>query len=172
MDDMTSKPSSAGAASPTEASTAPADQARFDALQALEASFAEIMTTFRRSMAAAAERAYPGMLPGTYKVLSAISRCEATTLSSLAEQLMADKGLVSRSVTELEEIGLVARTADPADGRSRLIAVTPEGAERLAVARAPHEGRLFEVLEEWSLDDIRHLTGLLHALALGATPAR
>lgn len=144
---------------------------RTEAVHALEGSFAELMAGFRRYVAAAAERVSPGMQPGTFKVLSALSRMGDATLSALAERLSADKGLVSRSVSELEELGLVARTPDPADRRSRLITVTDAARARLADARAPHEGRLFTVLQDWSLDDIRHLTVLLHALAAGETPA-
>lgn len=153
------------------ASTPPSDE-RTAAVRALEASFSELMTAFRRYIAEAAERVSPGMLPGTFKALSTVHRFGPITLSTLAERLAADKGLVSRSISELEALGLVTRTPDPADGRSRLIAVTPEGDTRLSSARAPHEGRLFAVLEDWSLDDIRHLSTLLHALATGSTPPR
>lgn len=154
------------------ADTTPADDERATAVQALEGSFSELMTAFRRYLGDAAERVSPGMYPGTFKVLMTVSRQGPTTLSALAERLTADKGLVSRSVSELEELGLVDRTPDPADGRSRLIAVTALGTERLTAARAPHEGRMFAALREWSLDDIRHFTTLVHALATGETPAR
>jgi DNA-binding MarR family transcriptional regulator len=146
------------------------DDERFEAVQSLEASFSELMTAFRRHIAVAAERVSPGMLPGTFKVLSTVSRFGPITLSALAERLTADKGLTSRSVSELEELGFITRTPDPTDRRSRLIAVTPLGDERLADARAPHEGRLFTVLESWSVGDIRQLTVLLHAVATGETP--
>ena len=166
---MTSSSSPAATGSPAETAAA-GDAGRHEAVQALESSFSELMTAFRRHMAAAADRVHPGMLPGTYKVLSTISRSGGTTLSALAEHLAADKGLTSRSVSELEELGFVARTPDPDDGRSRLIALTPLGEERLAIARAPHRGRLFTVLEDWALDDIQHLTTLLRALTSGETP--
>ena len=143
---------------------------RTEAVQSLEASFSELMTAFRRHIGEAAERVSPGMLPGTFKVLSSVFRLGPVTLSVLAERLTADKGLTSRSVTELEELGLITRTEDPSDRRSRLIAVTPLGEARLAEARAPHEGRLFTVLENWSVNDIRRFTVLVHSLATGETP--
>lgn len=166
---MTSSSSPAVADFVTEPTTAGGAE-RHEAVQALESSFSELMTSFRRHMAAAADRVHPGMLPGTYKVLTTISRSGGTTLSALAEHLAADKGLTSRTVTELEELGFIARTPDPDDRRSRLITVTPLGDERLAIARAPHQGRLFTVLEDWAVDDIHHLTTLLRALASGETP--
>jgi DNA-binding MarR family transcriptional regulator len=111
------------------------------------------------------------MLPGAYKVFTTIVRRERITLSALAETLMADKGQISRTVRELEQLGLVQRTPDPADGRSSLLSPTAFGLDRLAEARAPQETTLVDALEEWSLDDIRNLTRLLHALTAGESPA-
>ncbi|MXS74287.1 MarR family transcriptional regulator [Microbacterium sp. CSI-V] len=148
------------------------DAERHAAVQALESSFSELMTTFRRYVAEAAERVSPGMLPATFKTLSVVSRFGPMTLSALAERLAADKGFLSRSISELEEMGLVTRTPDPNDRRSRLIAVTELGHDRLRDARAPHESRLYEALTDWSVDEIGNLSTMLHALAVGGVPER
>jgi DNA-binding MarR family transcriptional regulator len=145
-------------------------EARTAAVRALESEFGELITRFRRMIADNANRLSPGMLPGAYKVFTTIARREQITLSALAETLMADKGQISRTVRELEHLGLVHRTPDPADGRSNLISATQDGLERLAAARAPHESTLLDALEEWPIDDILNLTRLLHALAAGETP--
>lgn len=144
--------------------------ARQKAVLGLEGAFGELMGEFRRIYAQAAESVSPGMLPGTYKVLSTIQRAGSISVSGLAERLAADKGQVSRSVTELEDLGLVERTADAADGRIKLITVTEEGHSRLQRARQPYEGRLSEVLADWPIDTIDKLTELLHALTAGETP--
>ncbi|MCR2810359.1 MULTISPECIES: MarR family transcriptional regulator [unclassified Microbacterium] len=145
-------------------------EARTEAVRALEAEFGELLTRIRRLIAENAERVSPGMLPGAYKVFTTIARRESITLSCLAESLTADKGQVSRTVRELEELGLVTRTPDPADGRSSLLSPTPEGIERLAAARAPHDSALLDSLQEWSVEDIRHLARLLHSLTTGENP--
>ncbi len=145
---------------------------RREAVQALESSFSELMTVFRRYVSEAAERVSPGMLPATFKALSVVSRFGPLTLSALAERLTADKGFLSRAISELEDLGLVTRTPDPHDGRSRLISVTEVGHRRLADARAPHESRLYEAMADWSIGDIQHLSALLHALAVGRVPSR
>ena len=144
--------------------------ARREAVRGLESAFGELMGEFRRVYAQAAESVSPGMLPGTFKVLSSIQRAGSISVSGLAERLTADKGQVSRSVTELEDLGLVERTADAADGRNKLITVTEEGAARLEQARLPYEGRLSEVLADWPVDTIEKLTELLHALTAGEVP--
>ena len=144
--------------------------ARTDAVRALESEFGELISRMRRVLADNAQRVSPGMLPGAYKVFTTIVRRESVTLSSLAESLMADKGQISRTVRELEELGLVTRTPDPADGRSSLLSPTPIGLERLAAARAPQESVLLNTLEGWSVEQISDLTRLLHALTAGETP--
>ncbi|MBD3940223.1 MarR family transcriptional regulator [Microbacterium sp. NEAU-LLC] len=144
--------------------------ARTEAVRALEAEFGELINRFRRIITENANRVSPGMLPGAYKVFTTIVRRESVTLSGLAESLMADKGQISRTVRELEGLGLIQRTPDPADGRSSLLSPTPFGLERLEQARSPQESLLVDALEEWPLDDILNLTRLLHALTAEELP--
>lgn len=151
----------------TETSS-PADRAA--AVRALEAEFSELFTHVRRLFAENAERLSPGLLPGAYKVFTTIVRREQVTLSALAETLHADKGQMSRTVRELESLGLVTRTPDPTDGRSSLLSPTAAGLERLRAVRAPSEHALAGALDRWDLDDIRELTRLLHALSASALP--
>ncbi|WP_223622139.1 MarR family winged helix-turn-helix transcriptional regulator [Microbacterium sp. EST19A] len=145
-------------------------EARADAVRALEAEFSELITHFRRLIMENANRVSPGMLPGAYKTLTTIARCEQVTSSTLAERMLMDKGQVSRSVRELEDLGLVERSPDPHDGRSSLLRLTDVGAERLTAARLPQEGMLLQTLQDWSIADIGNLSRLLHALASGVSP--
>ena len=145
-------------------------EARTEAVRALEAEFGDLINRMRRILADNADRLSPGMLPGAYKVFTTIVRRESITLSALAEALVADKGQISRTVRDLEELGLVHRTPDPSDGRSSLISPTAEGLARLTAARGPQEHTLLERLDAWSIDEIRSLTRLLHALSTGETP--
>ncbi|TDN91977.1 MarR family winged helix-turn-helix transcriptional regulator [Microbacterium sp. BK668] len=147
-----------------------AREARADAVRALEAEFGELITQFRRVIVENAHRVSPGMLPGAYKVFTTIVRGESVTISALAEALLTDKGQISRTVRELEALGLVVRTPDPADGRSSLLSPTAEGLERLAAARHPRESALADALEHWDVRDIERLAHLLHALTSGTTP--
>jgi DNA-binding MarR family transcriptional regulator len=146
-------------------------EARAAAGRALEAEFSELITHFRRLILENANRVSPGLLPGAYKIFTTIARCDSVTVSTLADKLLMDKGQVSRTVRELEELGLVERSTDPADGRSFLLRLTPHGVERLAAARLPQEGMLLQTLSDWSLTDIGNLTALLHALSSGVSPA-
>ena len=154
----------------TPAATPEPREARTEAVRALEAEFGELINRFRRIITENANRVSPGMLPGAYKVFTTIVRRESITLSALAESLMADKGQISRTVRELEDLGLIARTPDPEDGRSSLLSPTAEGLTRLEAARAPQESALINTLAEWPVSDINNLTRLLHALTVGETP--
>lgn len=151
-------------------STTDTREARTDAVRALEAQFGELINHFRRILTENANRVSPGMLPGAYKVFTTIVRRESITQSALADDLLVDKGQLSRTVRELEELGLIERAPDPRDRRSSLLSPTPLGLERLSAARLPQEDLLLRNLEDWPVDDIRSLTRLLHALTTGSRP--
>lgn len=142
-----------------------------DAVRELEAEFGELSGRMRQVMAARADRLSPGMLPGTYKVFTTIVKHGPITPSVLAETLVADKGQISRAVRELEDAGLVARAADPADGRSTRLTATPAGVERLAAARSADPHALHDRLADWDVSDIRTLTRLLRAASTGDVPS-
>lgn len=146
------------------------DETRQRAVRDLEEAFSELMGEFRRVYAQAAAAAAPGMLPGTFKTLAVIARQGPITQSCLVDRLAADKGLISRQLSELESLGMVARTPDPDDGRVRLIEITEHGSERLATALEPYQSMLLGALRDWPLGSIERLTTLIHALASGIVP--
>ena len=143
---------------------------RADAVRALEAEFGELINQFRRIITDNAQRVSPGMLPGAYKVFTTIARRESVTQSALAEHLQVDKGQLSRTVRDLESLGLIERTPDPTDGRSSLLSPSALGLERLAAARLPQEHLLHNALVDWPVEDIHNLARLLHALTAGVHP--
>ncbi len=153
-----------------ESPPAKVPDARADAVRDLEAEFSELFNRFRRLLTENANRVSPGMLPAAYKVFTTIARRESVTQSALAEHLLVDKGQLSRTVRELERLGLIERSPDPTDGRSSLLSPTPLGLERLAAARLPQEDLLLHTMAGWPVDDIRNLTRLLHALTAGVRP--
>ncbi len=172
---MSAAPSPADASDPPVAPAAgaapeAASDERTAAIRALELEFGELFTHARRIISDHAERLSPGLLPGAYKTFTTIARREQITLSALAETLHSDKGQVSRSVRELEALGLIERTPDPDDGRSSLLSATATGIERLHAIRGPGRSPLLNALHAWDLEDVRTLTHLLHALAAGESP--
>lgn len=145
---------------------------RVAALRSLESSFSELFAQTRRLFAEFAERISPGMLPGSYRLFSTVARRGPVTASELADELLLDKGHVSRMLKELVALGLIQSTPDEADRRSRLLSVTPLGLERLDAAREPMHDQLSTGLTAWSTEEINSLTDLLHAFATGVQPPR
>lgn len=141
-----------------------------EAVRELESEFGELSVRMRQIMAARADRLSPGMLPGSYKVFTTIVKHGPISPSTIAETLVADKGQVSRTVRELEQAGLIERTADPADGRSTRLTATPDGVERLTAARGADPDALHDRLADWDVADIRTLTRLLRAASTGERP--
>lgn len=144
------------------------DDAREEAIRRVEAEFSEIAQRFHRIITRNAELMSPGLLPGAYKVFTAIVRHGPVTASELTDRMLLDKGQLSRMIATLEERGLVVRTPDPSDRRAQLLEATPEAKERLHEVRGPREQGLFRELRSWPVEDVERLAGLLHALAQGA----
>ncbi|HEY5143162.1 MAG TPA: MarR family transcriptional regulator [Solirubrobacteraceae bacterium] len=77
------------------------------------------------------------------------------TIGDLGERRNLSPSGVSRSVDRLAKTGLVQRSANPADGRSLLIGLTPQGLARLRAAQVTHHtvvrGLLLDRLSERDL---------------------
>jgi len=57
------------------------------------------------------------------------------SIQALAAELVMDRTTLGRNIRPLERDGLLCAIADPADRRSRLLSLTPRGAELVAAAR-------------------------------------
>lgn len=78
---------------------------------------------------------------------------------------------MTRILNSLEELGYVARTPDPADGRAQLVAATPAGTDLVLEKRAVRLRALQERLDRLSAEDREALTAALSALEdLGGGP--
>ncbi len=71
------------------------------------------------------------------------------------------------AVHELEGLGLVSRTPDPDDRRAQLLALTEHGSAQLSAAQTGRRRAMDASLSTWPVQDIRHLSRLLHALSGG-----
>jgi DNA-binding MarR family transcriptional regulator len=85
--------------------------------------------------------------PSLTAALATIDLHGPLTPSELAVRERVQRPTVTRVVFRLEEAGLVTRAADPADGRSALITISPAGRALLAAARTRKDAFLSERLE-------------------------
>lgn len=79
------------------------------------------------------------------------------TPSELAARERIQRPTATRVLGRLEEAGLIARTADPADRRSSLLATTPAGTELLASVRDRKDAYLAQRLEALGPEDLAAL---------------
>ncbi|MCE7029768.1 bifunctional helix-turn-helix transcriptional regulator/GNAT family N-acetyltransferase [Jiella avicenniae] len=77
---------------------------------------------------------------GVARVLNAIGHGKGD-VSEIRAYLGLDSGLVSRMLRGLEEEGLVETTPDPADGRRRIVTLTPAGEAEFAAYEALSDDR-------------------------------
>ncbi|MFW0797536.1 MarR family transcriptional regulator [Gordonia sp. CPCC 205515] len=79
----------------------------------------------------------------------------------LAESLNADPSTVSRHVSQLVDLGLVRREADPDDGRATLLVVTDAGRARVESMRAMRRTAMDQAMSDWTDDELHTLVRLL-----------
>jgi DNA-binding MarR family transcriptional regulator len=117
----------------------------------------ELASRLRHAVARSARRlrqeSGTDLSPSLTGALATIERHGPLTPSELAARERVQRPTVTRLVFRLEEEGLVTRAADPSDGRSALISVTPAGAALLAAVRTRKDAFLSERLEALSPAD-------------------
>jgi DNA-binding MarR family transcriptional regulator len=91
--------------------------------------------------------------PTLAAALATIARHGPLTPSELAARERVQRPTATRLLARLEAPGLVARTADPADRRSSLVAVTPAGASLLAEVRTRKDAYLARRLRALSPEE-------------------
>jgi len=118
---------------------------------------ADLATHLRLAITRTARRlrqeAGGGLSPTMSAALATIDRHGPLTPSELAERERVRRPTATRLVAKLEGAGLVGRTADPADGRSSLLTVTPDGKALLAQLRTRKDAYLALRLRRLDAED-------------------
>ncbi|MFW6693908.1 MarR family winged helix-turn-helix transcriptional regulator [Streptomyces sp. MAR4 CNX-425] len=123
----------------------------------------ELAVFYRRARGIAAEMARqvdPGLEPGAYAMLAQLEG-DGRRASELAGYFNIGKATVSRQLHALEELGLVDREPDPADGRAVLVRLTDEGRRRLHRVREARHAEYVERLAGWDRAEVAELARLL-----------
>jgi DNA-binding MarR family transcriptional regulator len=124
----------------------------------------EIALLFRRGRAKVAElsrQVHPELEGMAYSMLGFIEQAGRVRLTDIGTHFGVGKATVSRQVKALEEIGLVAREADPLDRRAALVSLTEDGAARYLRVRDSRTGQFRELMETWPQDDVERFADLL-----------
>jgi DNA-binding MarR family transcriptional regulator len=127
----------------------------------------EIALLLRRSRAISARLAgelHADLDGAAYGLLALLADAAPLRASDLVTRLGLDKSTVSRQVASLVDLGLVDRTADPADGRAQVLTASAEGSSRLASIREVRRARWESDLGDWPTEDVAVLGELLARL--------
>jgi DNA-binding MarR family transcriptional regulator len=127
----------------------------------------EITVLLRRARAASGELSravHPELESSAYGLLVRLAEAEPERATDLAAYFGVGKATMSRQLRTLEDLGLVAREPDPADGRAYLVRLTDEGRERFSSVRSARRERYLRQLAAWDRAEIAELARLLHRL--------
>src|SRR3984957_18702566 len=103
-----------------------------------------------------------GLTSGQFSLLMSLNRVEPPTMGEVASLLAMDRTTLTANLKPLERRGLVELAVDPADRRSRRLALTRSGRDLLAAALPAwkrEHGATERLLSRTSPDDLR--AGLL-----------
>jgi DNA-binding MarR family transcriptional regulator len=100
----------------------------------------------------------------TLGVLQVIAGRDAIRPSEIADMQQVHPSLITRQIRELEDAGYVQVTADPADGRSWLVALTPAGADEVGRLQQFGLDRFALFVADWEPSEVQTLTALLEKL--------
>lgn len=136
---------------------------RLEELRSINRSLGRIarLTTGRAATRARSELSGVELSRPALAILSALQSAGAVRLTSLARLVDLEAPLVSREVRELCEAGLVARSADPHDGRASIVEPTPLGLEVWQRHRDAIDRLTVAAFADWSVTDIHAFSSLL-----------
>ncbi|MET9801830.1 MarR family winged helix-turn-helix transcriptional regulator [Streptomyces sp. NPDC006368] len=110
-------------------------------------------------------RVLPAECPGgSAAVLSLLARHGDMRMSRLAELLAVDMSVTSRHVAHVADRGWIERLPDPGDKRSRILRLTPTGQDMLDDLGRRTADLVAHNLQDWSDDEVGHLTAMLARL--------
>ena len=111
-----------------------------------------------------APRAHPALDTAAYPVLFLLIR-GPERISVIADLIHSDVSTISRQVTHLVKHGLLAKEADPDDGRAQVVSLTAEGRAVLRDIQTMRAAWFQQMLTEWDSEDVDTFSTQLRALA-------
>ncbi|WP_078863416.1 MULTISPECIES: MarR family transcriptional regulator [unclassified Streptomyces] len=129
---------------------------------ALERELAVFLRRARSNSGEMAREVHPELEPAAYGLLVRLEETTYQRATELSAYFGVGKATMSRQLRALEDLGLVTRERDPADGRASLVRLTGEGLARFQRVRDARRGRYVRQLADWDRAEIAELARLLH----------
>ena len=131
---------------------------------ALERELAVFLRRARANSGEMAREVHPDLEAAAYGLLVRLESAGRQRATDLAAYFGVGKATMSRQLRALEDLGLVARDPDPADGRASLVRLTEEGRDRFRHVRDARRGRYVRKLADWDRGEVAELARRLHQL--------
>lgn len=100
-----------------------------------------------------------------FPLLARVARLGPLGIVELSDLSGRDHTTVSRQISKLEGLGLVARCPSPQDGRVRAVMTTDKGRAMTDALDSARQKILERLLAEWKSEDVRNLSRLLRKIA-------
>jgi DNA-binding MarR family transcriptional regulator len=134
---------------------------------ALERELTVLLRRARANQGEMAREVHPDLESSAYGLLVRLDEHGPQRATELAAYIGVGKATMSRQLRALEQLGLVVREPDPADGRAWLVALTQEGHDRVSRVREARRARYARRLADWDPREVTELARLLHQLNRG-----
>jgi DNA-binding MarR family transcriptional regulator len=134
---------------------------------ALERELTLFLRRARANQGEMAREVHPDLESAAYGLLVRLDECGGQRATDLAAYIGVGKATMSRQLRALEELGLVAREPDPADGRAWLVHLTEEGHRRVSRVRDARRARYVTQLSHRDRREVAELARLLSQLNRG-----
>ena len=106
-----------------------------------------------------------------YDVLYTLSKCpQPVRMNELGQYVLLSQPGLSRLVERLVQRDLVERSADPADGRSVRVGLTPTGAARQKTVGRRHARSVAQAMAGLTPSELEHLRALATKLVASNAP--
>jgi DNA-binding MarR family transcriptional regulator len=119
-------------------------------------------------LAEAAAQQEAGLSLPEHRCLSVIAKYRATTVTAICAASQIDKAWVSRTLTRLQDKGLVVAGLDPQDGRRTLYTITLKGNKLAAKLLQKSRERQAMFFSGFSLQDKQQLMQMLEKIETNA----
>lgn len=143
------------------AGAAPSGSAEREFL-ALERELAVFLRRARAQSGEMAREVHPELESSAYGLFVRLDDAGPQRATELSAYFGVGKATMSRQLRALEQLGLVARDPDPADGRASLVRLTDEGRDRFRHVRDARRERYVRKLADWDRAEVAELARLLH----------
>ncbi|MEU2063772.1 MarR family transcriptional regulator [Streptomyces sp. NPDC013455] len=131
---------------------------------ALERELTVLLRRARANQGEMAREVHPDLESSAYGLLIRLDELGGQRATELAAYIGVGKATMSRQLRALEDLGLIAREPDPADGRAWLVTLTDEGRRRVGTVREARRARYVRQLAHWNRNEVAELARLLHQL--------